>query len=1134
MRMYRLSFLSLILAAALFAQADRGSVVGTITDPSGGYVAGVSLQLRNQATNLDYSTVSKESGSFAFLNLPVGAYTLTAQGKGFQSQEIKGIDVQVNQQARIDIALRVGEVTQTVEVSASAAMIQSESTDVGEVIDNKRFLDLPLTLGGGIRNPSSFIFLSPGVAVNGTWEKHIGGGGSFTDQVYYDGIALSRGDLSNDAEVTPSVDAIAEFKLITNNYSAEYAHALSGVTSYTTRSGTNRLHGSAWEFDDNDKFDARGFFPSKRAHRAQNEFGFTLGGPAIIPKLYNGRNRTFWFASFDQFFIRGGQLTGLNTLPTGPMLKGDFSQLPGQIFDPATTVIAANGTATRTPFPNNAIPASRFSAISAKMLPFAPIPELPGLTNNSISPLSSPRANQRHHGFKIDHAFNDKHHISMLYNSSDRPSVKSGSTRLLPIGNDPIPLSDYNVQDVTTIISRINYDWTVSPTFLNHVGIGYSVFHNPNFSTSYNQGWEQPNGGKLGLLGTQFDLFPVVTFTQGYTQYGNATASNNYFNTETYLDNATWIKGAHTLKFGAEFQAHQDNYRNYGNGGGTFNYSQLETGLPSAPNSGNPFASFLLGTVDSGSSYFRGSLPGGRYKYFGMYVDDTYKVTHKLTLNIGLRWEFTTPTSDPLGRISYLDPTVPNPGAGNIPGAVVFGGSGPGHIGSNQYFDTHYKDFAPRIGLAYQATKNTVVRGGYGIFYGEWNEQSNGIPQTGFAFTPSFTSPNAGLTSPFNWDGGFPQNFNHPPIITPTVANGQVIQLADRKTGGRLSYSQQWNLTIERQLTQSFMVSGAYVANKGTHLLDQSNTQVNQVNPAYFSLGQSLLTSNINSPAAQAAGFHEPFPGFAQLFGGQATVAQALRPFPQYQGITVVHAPVANSTYNSFQFKADKRFTKGFSSTVAYTWSKFLSDGVAITTASGAVVRENYYKRETSLYTIDQPQILAVSFNYDIAYGRTSQVGMMRKVFGGWTVSTFVDYAAGFPIPISTVNTMSFIFNGGLRPNLTGDALRATQGSGGFDPNRDKFLNPTAFANPAVLQFGNAPVYLPIRQPSTKNESLGVFRNIKMREWLSAQFRTEISNPLNRVVFGTPVTDFSAKNFGSIVSQGNSARQIQFGLKLIW
>src|SRR6266700_3261893 len=394
MRTYRLSFLSLILAAALFAQADRGSVVGTITDPSGGYVAGVSLQLRNQATNLDYSTVSKESGSFAFLNLPVGAYTLTAQGKGFQSQEIKGIAVQVNQ---------------TVEVSASAAMIQSESTDVGEVIDNKRFLDLPLTLGGGIRNPSSFIFLSPGVAVSGTWEKHIGGGGSFTDQVYYDGIALSRGDLSNDGEVTPSVDAIAEFKLVTNNYSAEYTHALSGVTSFTMKSGTNQLHGSGFAFHDNQHFDARGFFPASKALRIQNEWGFTLGGPTVIPKVYNGRNKTFWFFSLDQFYIRGGQLSGLNTNATARMLAGDFSQLSVPIADPRSTTIDASGAASRTAFPGNMIPKSAFSSVTSKMLPYYPGAELPGLTANSIAPLGSPRADQRTSGFKIDHSLHSNH-----------------------------------------------------------------------------------------------------------------------------------------------------------------------------------------------------------------------------------------------------------------------------------------------------------------------------------------------------------------------------------------------------------------------------------------------------------------------------------------------------------------------------------------------------------------------------------------------------------------------------------------------------------------------------------------------------------------------------------------------------
>ena len=335
------------------------------------------------------------------------------------------------------------------------------------------------------------------------------------------------------------------------------------------------------------------------------------------------------------------------------------------------------------------------------------------------------------------------------------------------------------------------------------------------------------------------------------------------------------------------------------------------------------------------------------------------------------------------------------------------------------------------------------------------------------------------------------------------------------------------------------MISGAYVGNKGTHLLDSAtgnNTQLNQVNPSLFSLGQSLLTSNITSPAAQAAGIKEPFAGFSALYGARATVAQALRPYPQYQDVTVVSAPYATSTYHSFQFKADKRYSSGFSSTVAYTFSKFLSDGVAITTATGAVVRENFYKREKSLYPTDQPHIFAGSINYDIAYGRNSQAGLMRKVLGGWTASAFVSYATGFPIPISDGEQHVVHLQRGSASESDGaQPLRATQGSGSFDPNRDFFLlNPAAFSQPAPLQFGNAPVYLPIRQPATKNESLGVFKNIKIREWFSAQFRTEMSNPLNRVVFGVPVTDLSSKSFGIINNQGNSARQIQLGLKLIW
>src|SRR3954447_13740553 len=339
----RVLLLAVTFTCGVFAQVDRGNIQGTVTDPSGAVVTGAAVRIVSPATNLTQPTVTGPSGTYAFFNLPVGVYNVSVEGPGFRRSDVTGVRVEVNQQAKIDVSLQVGEVTQTVEVAANASLVQTESTDVGTVIDNKRFVDLPLTLGGGIRNPSAFIYLSPGVSPGSTWEKHIGGGGSFNDQIYFDGIALSRGDLANDAEVNPSVDAIGEFKLVTNNYSAEYTHALSGVTSFTMKSGTNQLHGSGFEFFRNDHMDARGFFSPLKSPMKQNEWGGTIGGPVRIPKVYDGRNKTFWFFSFDQFYLRGGQLSGTNTNATAKMLAGDFSELSGAIADPKSTQINASG-----------------------------------------------------------------------------------------------------------------------------------------------------------------------------------------------------------------------------------------------------------------------------------------------------------------------------------------------------------------------------------------------------------------------------------------------------------------------------------------------------------------------------------------------------------------------------------------------------------------------------------------------------------------------------------------------------------------------------------------------------------------------------------------------------------------------
>lgn len=1120
-RSTRLAFLFACLPIIALGQVDRGNIQGIVTDSTGAGVADAVVRLVNPGTNASLQTITTTGGGFAFVNMTIGLYTLTVEAKGFRRSEMKGLRVEVNQQTKADVTLQVGELAQSVEVLANASLVQTESTDVGTVIDNQRFLELPLTLGGGIRNPSSFILLSPGVSPGSTWEKHIGGGGSFMDQIYYDGIALSRGDIGNDAEVNPSVDAIAEFKLVTNNYSAEYTHALSGVTSFTMKSGTNQLHGSAFEFLANDKLDARGFFNPRKAPRKQNEWGGTIGGPMLLPKIYNGKDRTFWFFSFDQYYIRGGQLAGLNTLATAKMLTGDFSELSVPIADPRSTTFDAQGRATRSIFPGIIIPKNQFSSVASKLIAYYPAAEMPGIVNNSIAPLGSPLADQRTAGFKIDQAIKSNHRLSGMFNYTDRPSEKSPApSRLLAVGRSTA-IENYNFQIVTTRLIRINYDWNVSPNLMNHMGAGFSRFRNPNFSLGYNQGWTQPDGGKLGIKGLQYDLAPTVQFTQGYTRLGDDIASDNYFTTLALLDTLTWIKKKHTVKMGFEVQAHRDNFRNFGNGGGSFNFSHFETQVPGVSNSGNPFASFLLGAVDSGSAYFRDSLPGSRYKYYGWFIDDTYKATPKLTLNYGLRYEIQQPTSDVLGRLSYMDPTLANPGAGNLPGAYVFGGTGAGRQGWKQFFDTHYKNFAPRIGFAYQVTKNTVLRSGYGIFYLEYIDGNVGRPQNGFSITPSFGSADNGLTPGFYWDSGFPQNFSRPPTISPTALNGQGAAVVERSTGGIIPYSQQWNVTLEHQFTNQLMMSGAYVANASSHLYDSMNR--NQVNPSYYKLGTALLGSSITSPAAQNAGFKEPFPGFVQLFGSRATVAQALRTFPQYQGVSTVASPYATSSYHSFQYKLDKRMSKGFSNTVAYTFSKFLSDGAGRSDTHGGVIRQNYFQREKSLYASDQTHILAFSFNYVVPF--------KHRWMGGWSTSGIGSYSSGYPLAISTSNINSLIFNGGLRPNLTGSAIR---NPGFSDPNRDVFLNREAFSNPAPLTFGNAPVFLSVRQPAFITESFGVFKDTVIVERLKLQFRTEISNPFNRVVLGGPSTDFSAGNFGRISSQGNSPRVIQFGLKLIF
>jgi len=1108
--------LAVITAAGAFAQGDRGTITGTVTDSSGQVISNAELVMLNEATGIQTTTRTGDAGNYTVPILSIGNYTLKVTVPGFKSYVRQGIPIQVGQTTRVDAQLEVGQVEERITVNATAPMLTTDTSEVGVVVNQDKFLDLPLTLGGDFRRASSFIFLSPGVS-GSTWEKHIGGGMSFSDAVYFDGAAMNASP-NNDAQYSPSVDSIDEFKLTTTDYSAEYGHALAGVTSFTLKSGTNQFHGSAFEFFRNEKLDARGFFPQVKAPTRQNEFGGTIGGPIR-------KNRTFFFVSVESFRRRQGSTQPLVTVPIPDFLRGDFSKWPQPIYDPATTRADGQGGFTRDAFPDNRIPANRFSPISQKIAALIPAPLFPvRLSNNYLAPLTSPMQDDHNFSIKMDHQFSEGHKIFGTFIFTDRPAIKGNAAG---VQGDA---EDHNRQDLNSRFFRLGEDSNISPTTINHFVANVDRVVDTNRTLSYGQGWPQ----KLGLSGVQNDMFPSVTFAQGFVRYGDSV---NYRNTETTYaaqDSLMLIRGKHAFKVGVEVQRHVDTDNSQSTGAGLFTFSNLETALPGLGATGNAIASFLLGEVDSANATFFSTELGPTWMYYSAYLQDDFKVSSKLTLNLGLRWEVQTPYGDKAHRLSYMDPFLPNSGAGNRLGAYTF--AGPSRGGWDRPADTKFNNLGPRIGFAYNFSKDWVVRAGYGIFYyGIMDRTSLGTPASGFNTNAAFSSADTGVTPAFNWNGGFPQNFPHPPIISPTVQNGQSAQMSQRAHGGVWPYSQQWNLTVERQIGSSLALRGSYVAVKGTHLMAGDATNWNQVLPGYLSLG-NLLNANINSAQAKAAGFSEPFAGFSDLWGTRATVAQALRPFPQYTGVSQFNPSYGDSIYHSFQLFVQKRMARGLDFTVAYTFSKAIDDTRSYGSGVG---QQNYYDRrgERSLSVNDQPHILTFSYVYQLPFGAGKKYlssGAAGKVFGGWTVSGIQTYASGLALSLSVVNTLP-IFNGLLRPNVVaGVSQRGIISLGRFDPGRDRWINPAAFVAPAPFTFGNTSRYVNLRAPVNLSESFAILKNTSIRERMRIQFRMELSNPFNRTVFSAPVTSLSDPAFGQIQSQANSPRNIQLGLKFMF
>jgi outer membrane receptor protein involved in Fe transport len=970
-----------------------------------------------------------------------------------------------------------------------------------------------------VRNLEQFIFLVPGVTGN-TNDTQISGSPNRAKEVLVDGIASTGVESGGivPGSGRPSVETIGEFKLLRANFNAEYGRTGGGVQIFTTKSGTNSIHGAVFDYLRNDKLDARGFYQRTRPINRQNEFGAVIGGPVRIPGVYDGRNKTFFHFVYSGFRYRQGAPNSVLSLIPLDFRQGDFSRLTAQLYDPATNRSTATGIA-RDPFPANRIPQNRFSAVSSKILPQLATPINNGIFNNFIS-VGRARTTSNQVNVKLDHAFTDRSRVSgYVYrdiNEQFDPELVPG------------PASPNRKTGSRNFWTRVSHDYVVSPSKLNHINLGYTRFVTLIESYSLNGDW--PN--KLGLKGVNAgpdNGFPAVDFASaGFQSLGDLNRNSRTLQANNLFqlgDSFSWIRGNHSMKFGIDYRWSETNGIDPWQSMGWFTFNALETGQPGVNNTGNAVASFLLGAANRGQMREYAYFPRNRYQYYAFYAQDDWKVNRKLTLNYGLRWDIFVPRYEKQGNLSTFDLGLPNPGAGNLPGALTFFGEGQGRNGNKRLADIDWKAFGPRLGIAYQVTQQTVLRGGYGIYYALGNANA-GLRDSlnsswGFIQQPTFVSQDAGVTPAFYWDNGFPQNFCHAPCLVPTGVNGTDVRMVQR-SDGRAPYFQNWSFTIERELASLINLEVTYLGTKGTRI-GNALMHLNELDPAYLRLG-SLLTRPVTSAEAAAAGIRAPYAGFT------GSVAQALKPFPHMNDVFNRSNPSGSSTYNALQSQLQVRSFKGLDVQVAYTFAKTLSDADVL--AGGGTAGQTFYNRrlEKTLAITDVPHVFAMSWSYDLPFARNWK-GVAGRLLGGWVLTGIHQYSVGVPIILTANNTLP-LGNQVLRPDAVAGASRRTSVSG-FDPARDLWINRDAFRTPAAFTFGSsARSYGDLRAPNFLNENFGLIKRVKFLEHFTATFRGELFNAFNRTVFSAPQANVSNAQFGRITAQSNTPRQGQVALRL--
>ncbi len=1146
------------------AQVNRGSLTGIVTDPSGAVLPAVKVAAIHAETGTASSTIATEAGNYTLPALSIGAYRVDFEAAGFKRAVRENVTIGAGATVRLDITMELGSVGESVQVVAQASAIETETTRVATSITNKLVENIPLVVGGQIRNVFNLAIIAPETkTANGF---RIGGGQGASWDMLMDGMPLTSASAQYQEQRAPvssvPIDAIAEFTVETSGMKAEFGRAM-GAISFETKSGANHLHGNVFEFLRNDALDARGFFAQRKQTLKQHDFGATLGGPVVIPKLYDGRNRTFFFFSYQGFRNRAGNNPSFLTIPLPEMYEGDFRGWTRDgrvvpIYDPGTTALNPGGSGfVRQAFAGNQVPRSRFSQVATRYMALRPaemVPNIAGPLTNYFRDRGSAVNPWNKGSARLDHQLSARDRLSGLFLHGKWQDLFGADG---PPGL-PVPFNGGSVWARKNTSLRVSWDRTISARILNSLRVSYqhekgliTVLNSVNPEDRWNEKLRIPNtpGPDRGL--------PPLTFNQ-YTGWSGSGWGADGGGDLNVTNDLSVVRGKHTFKAGF-FHAY-DRWDGSGQHrpNGSFAFSQLATSAPGdqSLNSGNAFASFLLGYVST-TGLETPRFVRQQWRYWGGFLQDDWRLTSRLTLNLGLRYEYTQPATGgaitglkswediSAGKVdgfSNFNPTAPNPGAGGRLGALEFSGPGAGRTGTSTLFDGYPWALGPRIGLAWQARPGTVLRLHGGRSFTAVKTTGGSTHFEGFILNINYSSNDNSINDfPTLLDRGLPP-WPQPPFIDSSFSNNLDAHFWQRSDAGRPSEYYTWNLDLQQELPSQGVFTAGYSGSKGTRLAS-GVTRINQVDPRYIGqYGINLLRSNINSPAARAAGIPIPYAGF------NSTVQRALQPFPQYQNIIAnggqpasVGERAGNSSYHALVIKYDKRYGSGLTMLASYVLSKMFSD--AETAIIGSLGSIDHFNRrlEKGLSGDDQTHVTRVAFTYDVPVGRGRPVGLAgiaHRVLGDWSLAGFLSYESGTPVGIgsgfSPIGT-------GSRPFITSYTnWRAPVAGEKFDPFRDLWWDRSAF-NQGISterlnsEFGNATRLNPKqRTPWRLNENFNLAKNISVTEQVRLALRFEAFNVFNRVRWGGPNSTVTSPQLGQVRSQGNGPRTMQLALKVLF